>query len=519
MENVANNPAGVRTPRGLAAVVATAAAGWIWFRVYTDIRLEDALITYRYARQLAVGHGFVFNTDERVLGTTTPVLTLALGLIGAIAGVDWIPLASNLLMMLAAAGAGVMTCLALEALGFGRGPAWLATAALLLNPEMLWMASGGMETPLVLFCMAASLWALAAKRHGAAAAFAGLLVLTRIDGVFWAAGVLGCILWQDRAALGRSLTLFGALLVPWFVFAFAYFGSPIPNSIMAKRAIGHDYDISSLPHLLEHLAWNGPFFAWPFPFARPLGYVAFATGAFSILRRRSPPAMRLLVVFPVAFSSALYFGRAPLGFDWYLAPIGYASLLVGAVGVRSVAGPIAFFARRRGWSRWPTAAAAVIIYVVLLGALGRQEALSRRDDQINEDGLRRAVGEWLKDNTPVSAVIAMEAVGYQAYYADRKVIDLAGLVSPAVVDIRRASRSNAEAFYRVLRDLRPDYLVLRAFEMDSNAHFHGGPLFESTGQMAYFGDHYEEVRRFEAPLRALWGEKCCLTVFRRLSEG
>lgn len=81
----------------------------------------------------------------------------------------------------------------------------------------------------------------------------------------------------------------------------------------------------------------------------------------------------------------------------------------------------------------------------MLGTLGRQEALVRRDDQINENGLRRVIGDWLKGHTPPRAVIAMEAVGYQAYYSDRTVIDLAGLVSPAVVAIRRGTGSNAEA--------------------------------------------------------------------------
>ena len=48
-----------------------------------------------------LGQGFVFNAGERVLGTTTPLLTMALGLIGMIVGADRIPLASNVLMMLA----------------------------------------------------------------------------------------------------------------------------------------------------------------------------------------------------------------------------------------------------------------------------------------------------------------------------------------------------------------------------------------------------------------------------------
>jgi hypothetical protein len=54
--------------------------------------------------------------------------------------------------------------------------------------------------------------------------------------------------------------------------------------------------------------------------------------------------------------------------------------------------------------------------------------------------------------------------------------------------------------------------------VDRNAAFHGGRLFESSAQMAYFAQHYEEARRFEAPLPAVWGVTSYLTVYRRTPE-
>src|SRR5262249_41202033 len=163
---------------------------------------------------------------ERVLGTTTPLLTLLLGLGGALAGVDRIPLLANVLMMIAGAGAGVMTCLALEALGVARGVALFAAAALRVNPQMLWMAAGRVEPPLVLLLMAWGLWALATRRPGAAGASAALLAITRIDGLVWGAVVMACAAIPGRAAARRAILWFAALVLPWVAFAFAYFGSP-----------------------------------------------------------------------------------------------------------------------------------------------------------------------------------------------------------------------------------------------------------------------------------------------------
>lgn len=46
---------------------------------------DDAFITYRYAKNIAAGHGFVYNIGEKVLGTTTPLWTILLAT-GAVIG-------------------------------------------------------------------------------------------------------------------------------------------------------------------------------------------------------------------------------------------------------------------------------------------------------------------------------------------------------------------------------------------------------------------------------------------------
>jgi hypothetical protein len=41
--------------------------------------VDDAYITFRYARNLAEGNGLVYNIGERVMDTTTPFYSLLLG--------------------------------------------------------------------------------------------------------------------------------------------------------------------------------------------------------------------------------------------------------------------------------------------------------------------------------------------------------------------------------------------------------------------------------------------------------
>jgi arabinofuranosyltransferase len=67
-----------RRPRGILLALFLIASGLRVAAVLVSAPVDDAFITYRYARNLAAGHGFVYNLGERVLGTTTPFFTLLL---------------------------------------------------------------------------------------------------------------------------------------------------------------------------------------------------------------------------------------------------------------------------------------------------------------------------------------------------------------------------------------------------------------------------------------------------------
>ena len=199
----------------LVLSLAAASIAWLVFKRETSITLEDALITYRYAENLASFRGLVFNPGERVLGTTSPLLALALGIMGHLLGIGLIPLLSNVLMALAALGSGLVVYAALRRLAIA--PAWCALAAAftLLSPEMLWVVPGGMETPLVLFLMAWSFWGVVAARWTQAGASLALLVLARADGMLWALVMLGLGVSRSSRATAKSLRTMAVVLLPW----------------------------------------------------------------------------------------------------------------------------------------------------------------------------------------------------------------------------------------------------------------------------------------------------------------
>jgi len=503
-------------------LVVSAGLVYVGFQLYTGEMLEDALITYRYAENLALGKGFVYNEGERVLGTTTPLLTIILALCGRAWGVTQIPAISMALMWCATLATGVLGYSALLHLGIPRAVAMVATALFYFHPAIVWSATGGMETPLVLLLMALSFHAYVVRRPTLASTALGLLVLTRPDGIVWAC-LLGTVVLARERQRWRAAVLPGAAVIGlWLAFAWWYFGTPVPNSIVAKSVIGQNPELGGLlsaRRIWRYYYWVSEALGVPWPGNRTwIMSALLALSVPAILADRRAWALGVLVMFTVAFPLVMYAGRAPTVFPWYLLPLTWASIPVIVFAlVQGCRSAVALLRLPRSFGRIVIASVvAVIAGTDLWSAVG--EFRRDRAYELNERTTRQAIGTWLRDHTRPDAVVAMEAIGYQGYYSHRRVLDLAGLVSPEVVEIVRTASSKPAAIYRILSELCPDYLVLRSFEVDQNRSFYRGPLFATTAQRDYFARHYAEVRRFVAP-DVVWGQLRSLTIYRRLTSG
>jgi hypothetical protein len=72
-------------------------------------------------------------------------------------------------------------------------------------------------------------------------------------------------------------------------------------------------------------------------------------------------------------------------------------------------------------------------------------------------------GRWFAAHTPADAVLAAPDIGALGYLSQRRVVDLAGLVTPQMVPIlRRMPAEDAIARFEFASFARPDYVVDRA---------------------------------------------------------
>jgi hypothetical protein len=72
----------------------------------------------------------------------------------------------------------------------------------------------------------------------------------------------------------------------------------------------------------------------------------------------------------------------------------------------------------------------------------------------------RAVGKWLQANTSTSAKVGALEVGIIGYYANRPMVDFAGLIQPDVAEQLTADTTYQDAAIWASNRYQPDYLVL-----------------------------------------------------------
>lgn len=235
-----------KTPIALVALACFASV--CGYACWTGHVWEDFFITFRHSRNLVEGRGLTYNPPERIHGFTSPVGVLLPALCDLATGVrDWRAALwlFRLLSALAFAGAGALAALLLLR---GRRAGWLIAAWAVLyafEAKAVAYSANGMETAWLLLPLAGTL-VLTAGEPGRGwllgLCWAGLL-WARPDGFIWAAGLaLGRLLLTPgrRAWLGcclRSLAICLVLYGPWLAFTWAYYGSPIPHTVIAKANV------------------------------------------------------------------------------------------------------------------------------------------------------------------------------------------------------------------------------------------------------------------------------------------
>ena len=479
----------------------------IIFWAYTHRYWEDALITCLHSENFVLGLGMthVRPGEPPLHGFTSP-LSVLVPLLGDLMhvgfGVDFIKLVSI--------PASALTVLYLLGICIHRSVSLPLPLAVMVmgyaaveHHQILW-GMAGMETQLATLVIVASLYHCIAWHPARLGVWLGLCMLARPDYAFWCAilGVYG--LFRDWRRMPLVVGVALAVYLPWILFCFAYYGSPIPNTIIAKglgykkwyhwenelnayvfarrgwRVMTRELHVMLGPTFCGHGAGIHRFFSLENGslIGNTMFGFAVAGAAIAALRRQ-------WVLWPLAAAAlvySLYFCYlVPVIFGWYKMGYLLLLLLLGAWGIHQLFLLLPAPRLRRA-ALWTGSLGYLAAFLCVLPWTFHTE---RQIQRYVEDGLRMQAGLYLKEHMKPGEAVGCEPLGYMAYYSRGEVYDFPGLANRKVVAWSK-QQTGVRTLENMLKALQPEYLFLRDREMND--------AFEDP---QWFRDRYHVVKVFE----------------------
>jgi arabinofuranosyltransferase len=459
--------------------------------------IDDAFITFRYARNLLAGNGFVYNPGQAVLGTTTPLYTLLMAGLGAPWAASGPGGAANApfpeLALAVNALADAATCLLLVWLGRRMGARWAGWAAAAMwavAPFSVTFAIGGLETSLYVLLLTGTAAAALAEKRVTAALLAALSLLTRPDALILLgplalerlyAAFIARPRQEQRDIRTRSrqklrwseAAAFGIPVLAWGIFAALTFGSPLPNSILAKAVAYHLQPLDALVRLIQHYAT--PFLEQDLlgaPLAVAIGIVLYPALSIigSLAAFKNAPRLLPWLLYPWLYLVTFALPN-PLIFRWYLTPPLPAYFLLILFGLERLLSLL---------TRTPTAAKSRRGYAVLAILLIYPLLFTLSDWRLHPDHgpdrpapemayiqlelLYRQAAGVIAPQMDSHSLLAAGDVGVLGYYTPARILDTVGLNSPESSRYYPLPAGQYVINYAIpaqlILDQRPDFVVI-----------------------------------------------------------
>lgn len=409
--------------------------------------IDDAFISFRYARNLTTGHGLVFNPGERVEGYTNFlwVMLIAAGM----------PLVNPVLL---AKILGVLCNLLLLAAFFrsihriAPKAAGLILLYLALDPSLIAWSTRGLETSLFTLMM----WLAFQSACDAAgdgrnprtidcsAVTTSLAFLTRPEGIlallFYPMCTPGFAGHRNRSRILRFAAAAAAMVLPYLLFKFFYFDHLLPNTFHAKTGGG------------SHVFWRGAAYiaqGWDWPEIILLSMVLVSLPRLIRGRRTGRVERSALAAFAFVLIFLVYIlavGGDSLGPDRFLAPL--IPFLVYSAAVSTIlTNPAAELQRSRRplFGRIATAALLAALCLntsPLLPQLKNPDVFAMQKE-LNHPGTQ--TGLCLARHTRPEDSIATSVIGRIPYYSGLYTLDVFGLIDPVIAHQKRSGMGSGAA--------------------------------------------------------------------------
>lgn len=429
-----------------------------------DFVSDDAFIVARYARNVAQGHGWVYNIGERVEGYTSFLwvgMTAVLGLLG----IDYVSTVRALSLLCSLLCVPVMYAAA-PLLGIERRSPLTCVGPLLLaasGSTACWTL-GGLEACGYALAVLAAIVSVADERRSTkqlalAGVVCGLCVLLRPEGIIAAVGLSAWLILVRRRGIGPLLL---ALWIPFVIITvshvlwrYLYYGDWLPNTFYVKVGTDLDQLRRGAQYVLAFTVDNGGLAVWATPFAAVWLYPARSFA-------RALSGVGILLVLGV-----ILVGGDGLPMYRFMVPIVplWALLVEAMLADIMEHGRSVEFGRL---SRGRLAIPALVVVCLVIPLMSNPQHSGQYSLYSYQQSIEvprwTAAGKWLAANAPPFASLACVPIGAVGYYSELHVYDMMGLTDRHIarkpIDLGKGWSGHEKHDGPYILSKSPTYLLL-----------------------------------------------------------
>jgi arabinofuranosyltransferase len=435
--------------------------------------VDDAYISLRYAKNLAAGHGLVFNIGERVEGYTNLLWTLLLGLLIRL-GAE--PVAASKIT------GGVFSFLTVlllwrVSLRLLWNRPWLRNLPILFlaaTPSFAIYAVSGLETAMFCFILTLALFLFIREENRSpkfhvTSIVLFLLTLTRPEGVLFFV-IFGSVKYLHGRNLKRVIWWawpYLLLLAIYLVWKLAYFGNILPNTFYAKTGRGLVQYAAGLLYTYAFFKNYGgillfvlvllPLMSWlkrDYAFRQTLGVLLISTALwiiYNVYKGHDPlPSFRFFVLIMPFIYLLVSFGLGIL-YDG-LCRMGRSEGMAGKIGGVTILAIVCLMLFND----------AMVAYL----STNDHPKLRGYQLQINEMNANfefAPMGRLLESIAPPDARIAVIDAGAIPYYSELYTIDRWGLIDPHIARVREKGPLGEKFDADYIMKRKPEFIQTKMY--------------------------------------------------------
>lgn len=456
---------------------------------YFGFPLDDPWIHLTFAKNFSKYFSFSYYKNEIVTaGSTSPIYTFLLSFAFFITYNEFIMsyFFGIIFLVLSA-----MFFYKLSSIDFGKENfyALLVTAILIVDKWLNFIAGSGMETTMFIFILISTVYFYKKRLPIPFAIFLGLILWTRPDGIALIAALVIDYLIQiklsksnkeiilfEKKDLIKILIISGIIVSVYFLMNLILSGSLFPNTYNAKLTY-YTPEFRSRSTFFKIEVWeyftSGAYLIFMIGFL--LNFIFIFKDVFK--NKYNPSILYSLFVIILIL---IYYIKLPYAhrFGRYLMPVIPFFLISAFLFYRDFAKLIGEYLKSRQ--------IAISLFIIIcsltlifsfLNYLDNRKLYAEHCKYINDRQVAAAL--WIKNNTNETDIIATHDVGAIGYYSDRKIIDVAGLITPELIS-RLHDRDYNKYMMNYLTEKGVSYLAfLREWYRITNSN----PLFSTADSL------------------------------------